>query len=403
MRDKWSLRARVRVLAAGLALLCTVAPSLALATTLPSDLVDGSSAAKRHIVLQALPDVSMAEGAIVDGEGRMLWGRTPTTQRPMASITKIMTAIVALEHTSQNDVVSVPREAVAVGQSSAGLGVGERLSMQELLQALLVKSGNDAAVTIAIHVGGSQAAFVDMMNAKAKELGLNNTHFANPHGLDAPGHYTTAADLGVLARYAMTKPAFADIVRRTQVTIGKGSRRRTLHTTDTLLGVYQGAMGVKTGNTDGAGYSVVSAASRQGVTLYAIVLGTKSDRQRFLDAKALMDWGFAHYRPMQVAHKGTVVAEAPVSDYLDVTVPIAVSQDATISVLDLDGEIKRDVQVSAVPAPVTEGQQLGVMTFRQGSRVIATVPLLATTAVGRPNPFEAVWIGTVRLWGRVFG
>src|SRR5664279_3360261 len=140
----------------------------------------------------------------------------------MASITKIMTAIVALEHSSLSDVVTVPREAVTVGQSSAGLVAGEKLTMQELLGALLVKSGNDAAVTIAVHVGGSQTAFVAMMNAKAEELGLSDTHFANPHGLDAPGHYTTVDNLAVLARYAMMKPAFRDIVRRTSVTIGQG-------------------------------------------------------------------------------------------------------------------------------------------------------------------------------------
>ena len=161
-------------------------------------------------------------------------------------------------------------------------------------------------------------------------------------------------------------------------------------------------MGVKTGNTDGAGYSVVSAAQRQGVTLYAIVLGTKSDRQRFLDAKALMDWGFGHYRPQLIANKGSVIAEAAVSSYLDVTVPLAVSQDTTIAVLDVDGTIKRTVSVPPVPAPVQMGQTVGVATFRQGKRVIATVPLVATRQVNGPNPFEAAWIAVVRVWRRVF-
>jgi serine-type D-Ala-D-Ala carboxypeptidase (penicillin-binding protein 5/6) len=332
-----------------------------------------------------------------------LWARDPDTRRPMASITKVMTAIVALEHSSSSDVVTVPREAITVGQSSAGLIAGEKLTMFELLEALLVKSGNDAAVTIAVHVGGSQDEFVAMMNRKAADLGLTDTHFANPHGLDAPEHYTTADNLAVLARYAMTKPIFADIVRRSKVTIGKGKRRRTLLSTDLLLGVYKGAIGVKTGNTDGAGYSVVSAAQRQGVTLYAVVLGTKTDRQRFVDAKALLDWGFAHYRPMQLADRGTVVAEAPVSSYLDRSVQVVVSQDTTVPILDLEGAIKRTVSVSAIPAPVTKGQQLGVATFRQGSRVVATVPLVATQDVGRPNPFEAVWVATVRVWQRIFG
>ena len=396
-------RELVSLATAVMLLLGTFAPTTSLGSVLPGDLVDGATAPSRHLDEQAMPDVTLREGALFDGEGRVLWARDPDTRRPMASITKIMTAIVALEHSSPNDIVTVPREAITVGQSSAGLIAGEKLTMFELLEALLVKSGNDAAVAIAVHVGGSQDEFVAMMNRKAADLGLADTHFANPHGLDAPNHYTTADNLAVLARYAMTKPTFADIVRRSKVTIGKGKRRRTLLSTDLLLGVYKGAIGVKTGNTDGAGYSVVSAAQRQGVTLYAVVLGTKSDRQRFVDAKALLDWGFAHYRPMQLADRGTIVAEAPVSSYLDRSVQVVVSQDTTVPILDLEGSIKRTVSVSAIPAPVTKGQQLGVATFRQGSRVVATVPLVATEDVGRPNPFETVWVATVRLWQRIFG
>lgn len=396
-------RALLCLATVSLLLAAVLAPSVSFASALPSDSVDGASAASRHIDTEALPDVTVAEGALFDGEGRQLWARVPSVRRPMASITKIMTAVIALEHASPAEVVTVPREAITVGQSSAGLVAGEKLTMFELLEALLVKSGNDAAVAIAVHVGGTQEGFVEMMNRKAEDLGLSNTHFANAHGLDAEDHYTTANDLGVLARFAMTKSVFADIVKRTKVTIGKGKRRRVLHSTDWLLGIYKGAIGVKTGNTDGAGYSVVSAATRDSLTLYAVVLGTKTDRQRFTDAKALLDWGFAHYRPMQLADKGTVVAEAPVTSYLDRSVQVAISKDTTIPVLDLEGTIKRTVSVSSVEAPVSKGQQLGVATFRQGSRVVATVPLVATEDVARPNPFEAAWIAVVRVWKRVFG
>jgi serine-type D-Ala-D-Ala carboxypeptidase (penicillin-binding protein 5/6) len=378
-------------------------PAGALAAARRSDIVDGTSAASRKIDLEALPDVSMKAGALVGGEGRVLGGRPPNARRPMASITKVMTAVIALEHSSPADEVVVPADAVRVGQSSAGLVAGEKLTMRELLEALLVKSGNDAGIAIATHVAGSEEQFVEMMNAKAKELGLSDTHFANSHGLDAEGHYTTANDLAVLARYAMTNPVFGDIVKRTTVTIGKGKRRKTLHTTDQLLGVYNGAVGIKTGFTSGAGYSVVSAAQRHGVTLYAVVLGTESDRTRFTDAKALLDWGFAHYRPMQLVEKGTVIGEASVSSYLDRTVPLAVEQSTAVAVLDLNGPIKRTVTVAAAPAPIEKGQRLGVATFRQGSRVVATVPLVATQSVSRPNPFEAAWIATVRVWQRIFG
>jgi D-alanyl-D-alanine carboxypeptidase (penicillin-binding protein 5/6) len=161
-------------------------------------------------------------------------------------------------------------------------------------------------------------------------------------------------------------------------------------------------MGVKTGNTSGAGYSVVSAAERHGIVLYAIVMGTSSSRDRFQDARSLLDWGFAHYRPMQLADKGTVVAEATVTNHLDRTVSVQVARETSAAVLDLNGTIKRTVSVSAVPAPIEAGQQLGVMTFRQGSRVVTSVPLVATQDVPRPNVFQSIWTGIVRLWRRVF-
>ena len=382
---------------------CAVFPLSARAATLPTDRVDGSVAAKKGIDPASLPDVSMAEGALIDADGRVLWSRSAGTQRPMASITKIMTAVVALENSQPTDIVTVPKASVAVGQSSAALRAGEKLTMRDMLGALLVKSGNDAAIAIAEHVGGTEQHFVEMMNAKAAELGLSNTHFANPHGLDAPGHYTTANDLGVLARYAMAKPEFRSIVSMKTVTIGSGKTRETLTSTDELLGNYQGDIGVKTGFTNGAGYSVISAAQREGLTLYAIVLGTKSDRARFQEAKTLLDWGFAHYRPMSIADAGTVVGEAPVKDYLDVTVPVAISKDATVPVLDLNGPIERSVQLSEVSAPVSVGQMVGVATFKQAGKTILTMPLVATEKVKRPNPIEAAWIAAVRLWQRIVG
>jgi serine-type D-Ala-D-Ala carboxypeptidase (penicillin-binding protein 5/6) len=395
-------RVRAYVAIAVALLMAFAEPTGAFAAAQRSDIVDGISAASRKIDLEALPDVSMKAGVLVEGDGRVLWGRAPDARRSMASITKVMTAVIALEHSSPSDEVKVPAEAITVGQSSAGLAAGEKLTMRELLEALLVKSGNDAGIAIAIHVAGSEERFVEMMNAKARGLGLSDTHFANSHGLDADGHYTTADDLAVLARYAMTNSVFRDIVKRSTVTIGKGNRRTTLHTTDQLLGVYNGAVGVKTGFTSDAGYCVISAAQRDGVTLYAVVLGTESDRKRFTDAKALLDWGFAHYRPMPLVEKGTVIGEAPVSSYLDRSVPLAVERSTAIAVLDLNGPIRRTVTVSAAPAPIEKGQRLGVATFRQGSRVVATVPLAATQSLGRPNPFEAAWIATVRVWKRIF-
>lgn len=378
-------------------------PGVALGAPNLSDLVDGTPASQRGIAAAALPDVAMKAGVLVDGEGRVLWSRNADQRRAMASITKIMTAVVALENTDPNGIVTIPKVSTQIGESTSNLRTGEQLPLRELLEALLVKSGNDAAIAIAVHVSGSQEAFVRLMNEKAIALGLSHTHFANPHGLDQPGHYTTASDLSVLARYAMSKPEFRRIVGLKSVTIGSGVHKETLASTNVLLGNYAGANGIKTGFTNAAGYSVIESAQRDGVWLIAVVLGTRSELQRFGDARGLLDWGFAHYRPQALATSGTVVAQAPVSDYLDVNVDAKVSRDATLAVLDINGPITRTVTVAPVKAPVFAGQSIGAATFTQGGKLIATIPLVATNDVGRPNPFERVWIALVRGWRAIFG
>ena len=188
-----------------------------------------------------------------------------------------------------------------------------------------------------------------------------------------------------------------------EVTIGSGKRSERLQSTDLLIGNYTGAIGIKTGFTNGAGYSVLSAAERDGLTLYAVVLDTDSELQRFREARELLDWGFAHYRAQQLGVAGTVVAEAPVTDYLDRRVQAAISQDTTVSVLDVLGPITRTVRVGSVAAPVDKGETVGVATFTQDGKTIARIPLVATEAVKRPNPLSRLWIGTVRAWRKVFG
>jgi len=369
----------------------------------PGDSIDGVPVSELGAVGKATPDVAMRAGILVDGDGRVLWSRKPDSRRAMASITKIMTAVIALESSSLTETVDVTAAALRVGESTSFLRQGDSLTMNDMLKALLVKSGNDAAQAIAIHVAGSTDEFVAMMNRKAAELGLTDTHFANAHGLDAPGHETSARDLGVLARYAMSKPAFKSIVGMKQVTIGSGSRRETLPNTNVLINNYQGVTGIKTGYTSDAGYCVVGSAERNNIGLYAVVLGTATESARFRDARELLDWGFAHYRPQSLATSGSILAEAPVSDYLDVTVPAIVASDSVVPVLDLNGPITRTVTVAATRAPVKAGQTIGVATFTQAGRQIASIPLVAKYDVRKPNPLHRVWIGIVRVWRAIFG
>ncbi len=377
--------------------------SAASAQVLRSDRVDGRSAKEIGLPKAAMPDVTMAAGALITEDGRVLWSRRSTDRRAMASITKVMTAVVAMENGSVDDLVTIPRASSTVGESTSFLRVGEGLPMGEVLEALLVKSGNDAGVAIAMHVSGSEEGFVAKMNEKAVELGLERTHFSNSHGLDEKEHYSTAEDLAVLVRYAMTKPEFRRIVGQKTATIGTGKRAEKVQTTNLLIGNYAGANGVKTGYTSDAGYCVVDSARRGDIELYAVVLGTTNEMKRFRDARDLLDFGFAHYRKQNLVSEGTVVGEARVLDYLDVNVPAAVAEDATVTVFDLAGTIKRTVSVSAQRAPVAQGQRIGVAKFIQGGEVIASVPLVATRDVERPGIFERVGIAIVRVWWKITG
>lgn len=397
-----SLLSCALILALTVAFLAPTVVAPAFASIKQNDSIDGTAVSELGALGKASPDVGMQAGVLVDEDGRVLWSRQPDSRRAMASITKIMTAVVALENSSLTDTVAVTPAALRVGESTSFLRQGDRLSMQDMLEALLVKSGNDAAQAIAIHVAGSSEGFVSMMNEKAAELGLSDTHFRNAHGLDAPGHTTTAQDLAVLARYAMSKPAFKSIVGMKQVSIGSGVRKETLPNTNVLIDNYQGVTGIKTGYTSDAGYCVVGSAERNAVGLYAVVLGTETESARFRDARELLDWGFAHYRPQSLATSGTVLAEAPVRDYLDVAVPAIVATDTTVPVLDLNGPITRTVTVAAVRAPVKAGQAVGVATFTQAGRLIASIPLVAKSDVRKPNPFQRMGIALARAWRFIF-
>lgn len=383
---------------------------LALALCTPStvyaangDMLDGKTPQELGVTKGALPEVSMPAGALVTSDGRVLWSRNASDRRAMASLTKIMTAVVAMENSTPDEVVKVPADASAVGESTSFLVPGDTIRMSELLEGLLVKSGNDAAVTIAEHVAGDEAAFVAMMNKKAKELGLEDTHFANSHGLDEKGHYTSASDLAVMARYAMTKPEFRSIVGKKRATVSSRQHKHVVDSTNLLLMTYTGANGVKTGWTSDAGQCLIGSAQRNGVELYAVVLGTGSEAQRFAQTRELLDWGFAHYRPQRLASRGTVLGSSAVVDYIDTTINGVVSRDETRAVYDLAGPITRKVSMADQRAPVRKGQRVGVATFTQGDTIVATVPLVATTAVDKPNIFERAWIGTVRIWLRLSG
>ena len=404
MRPCMGLRQKhlgLRVLLATLILLTAcVLPN---ATAMAVDLVDGRDPSELGLPASALPDIKADAGILTSDDGRVLWSRNMTSQHAIASLTKIMTAVVALEHSKPDEMVTVPAAAKKVGESTSFLVPGSKILMGDLLKALLVKSGNDAAVTVAVHVGGDEEHFVTMMNEKAADLGLSGTHFMNSHGLDMPGHYSTAEDLAVLSRYAMSIPLFEECVSVPVAEVVYPEGTKKLDNTNLLIGNYRGANGVKTGYTKKAGYCLASSAKRGDTQLYAVVLGTSSDRARLLASQGLLDWGFAHYREVRIASQGAQLGEACVISYLDRTVVGEVSEDTTLTVFDVAGQVERKIAMVDVKAPVVRGQKIGVATFSQNERVVATIPLVATEDVKAPNIFERVWVGMVRLGRKISG
>ncbi len=229
--------------------------------------------------------------------GDVLFEQNADEPRPPASITKILTALVILERGRLDDTVVVSQTAANTGGFRLGLRRGQRISLRDLLPAILIRSANDAAEAAAEHVGHGLAGFVEMMNAKAQELGMLHSQFRNPHGLDEPGHYTTARDMAILTRAAMGYSAFAELVRtrETRVTIEQAGPRgwlqrvRTIQTHNRLLGHLEGADGVKTGYTDMAGRCLVASASRGSQRMIAVLM---KDPQRWTNAARLLEYGF---------------------------------------------------------------------------------------------------------------
>lgn len=222
--------------------------------------------------------------------GTVLYGLRAHEKRDPASLTKIMTAIVALEHGSLQEPVRVSRYAAWTPGSIMGLEEGQEYSLKDLLYGLMLESGNDAAVAIGRHVGGSGAAFVRRMNEKAEWLGLGGTHFANPHGFDAENHYSCPADMVALARYAMQYPEFRDVVSTLSYELHGQYEGHTLHNVNELLRAYPGADGVKTGDTPEAGKSLVATATRDGHRVYAAFM--RSAAGAVPDGALLLDWAF---------------------------------------------------------------------------------------------------------------
>jgi len=315
--------------------------------------------------------------------GDIVFARDSDVRLPMASTTKIMTALVALEKGNLPEPVVIAPEAVGVEGSSIYLTAGETLTMEELLFALLLESANDAAAAIACAVSGSVEAFAEEMNRKAAELGLENTHFTNPHGLDDEEHYTTAADLAKLAIYAMHNPDFARIVSTYKKTIplkdGEGTRLLLNH--NRLLKQYTDVVGVKTGFTKRSGRCLVSAAEQDGVRLVAVTLNAPDDWQ---DHRAMLDYGFSQYSNIKLADSGDFTLEIDCVGAPDGKLTVANSSSLSM-ICRNDPVITHVVEAPHIfYPPVTAGDLVGCIRFYADGTEIASLPLYAMENVELP-------------------
>ncbi len=312
----------------------------------------------------ALQGTSAQSAVLINADsGEILFRQNENARLPMASTTKIMTALVAIEAMDPQSTVTVSSDAVGIEGSSVYLTEGEALTLEELLYCLMLSSANDAAVAIALAVSGSVEAFSARMNEKATELGLKDTHFTNPHGLDDPEHYTTAYELAVIARAAMSHGLLKTIMATPKKTVPHmgtdGVRLLVNH--NKLLRSYEGAIGVKTGFTKKSGRCLVSAAERDGVTLIAVTINDGDD---WRDHTAMLDYGFSLYEKVELCPAGAFEAPLWVMGGFQEYVVVKNTEAVTISLPQDRGTIRCAVELPRfIYAPVKEGQAVGRLAF----------------------------------------
>lgn len=313
--------------------------------------------------------VSAQKAVLLDADtGRILYDKNMTERGLIASTTKIMTALVVCEQTNVLDRVRIPSEAVGIEGSSVYLREGEVLTVQDLLYGLMLHSGNDAAVALAIYCGGTVEDFVQLMNDKAHRLGLLNTHFDNPHGLDSPGHYSTAFDMARLAAYAMNNPIFYKTVSAKTVNVGN----RSLRNHNKLLWRLQGADGVKTGFTKAAGRILVSSATRQGRRLIAVTMNDPND---WNDHMSLMENGFSKFQVETIVSEGDIVGYAEVAGGEAGSVALIAAEGFDYPVSDNESISVVLQGPGFVYAPAIQGQSAGFAYVCLGSKAVGKIPL----------------------------
>lgn len=337
------------------------------------------------------PQVSARAAILVDAQtGAILYEKNAFAQMDPASLTKMMTALLVIEHGHLDRLVTVSRRADYTGGSSLHIEENEQYTRRDLLTGLLLRSGNDASVALAESEAGSMERFVAEMNVKAQELGAFNTSFENTHGMTRPGHYSSAYDLSLIARAALKKPLFRDIVARQESVITELTRhqRRQIHNTNQLLYGFPGADGVKTGTTDAAGKCLVASATRNGRQLIAVVLNSPD---RWDEASRLLEWGFHAWTQVQAVTAYRTVAQLAVSEGRKNLVDVVPHQSRIISVPVGQSYETYIALPSHVSAPLVASAVVGYLTIVAPNQAAMRIPLYPRHAVARLSALEKWW------------
>ncbi|NMA01401.1 MAG: D-alanyl-D-alanine carboxypeptidase [Clostridia bacterium] len=325
-------------------------------------------------------NLSAEAAVLIDGDtGAIMYGKNHLEQRPPASTTKVLTAILAIEQGDLAEVVSISKRSAQTGEASINLLEGETITLENLLYGALLKSGNDACVAIAEGISPTVEEFVGLMNLKAKLLGCTNTNFVNTNGLPHNNHYTSALDLAVITRYALNNPIFAQIVATPTKTIQweNSSRKKYIQNTNKLLTIYPGANGVKTGTTDKAGQCLIASATREGRTLIAVVL---KSHNRYGDASKLLDYGFNNYYNLEVIKKNQVLNIDRSKFNLDKNLVLKAKENFVLTLekgteTHLTCEIKLDSSIRKKNIPI--GETIGYLKLYNYNQEIGTIALYA--------------------------
>ncbi|MBE7040492.1 MAG: D-alanyl-D-alanine carboxypeptidase [Ruminococcaceae bacterium] len=333
--------------------------------------------------------VSAQYACVLDAQtGKVLYEKNAYQTHSMASTTKIMTALLALEHTKPDELVTVSKNAAGTEGSSMYLAAFETLTMQDLLYGLMLQSGNDAAIAIAEHVGGSVENFAKMMTERAHAIGAKNTAFQNPNGLDAKGHYTTAYDLALITREALQNPDFAEIVatKKKSLPQDEDSKARSFANHNKLLSLYPGCIGVKTGFTKKTGRCLVSAATQNHATVICVTLNAPND---WNDHTNMLNYGFSQLSVKPLVLKDMILKSIPVTCGASKTVELLAAEDFYLSHSDADtlSKIKLDYKLPAeVTAPIAAGTQLGKLTVLYDGKKLCEMDLLAGASIDYVEP-----------------